>query len=1379
MPSSPSTIHPSPVFPRKTSDSDLSSSTGPGHLFLRPPPSPSIPPDSPQFADSYTYRAPHQRLVPPPLSSADSSSVSTRSSAYTNFGSGVTSVDYSHVVVANGEDDPSVGVGITSDEVVQLLGQHSSSSRTPVDAPTRWSQLQSGPRSRSSSVADSRANSLALSSSSKPGSDGDWRVLGEREEIGLTSESETDDEACLDSDDEDGNEEEQPTSAMVIAEEGRGVIVRGEGGSVHTIQAPPGTTHLLIASSSTPNAVPSFLANMLPQICETLLALDVSANFLGALSPALSMCYNLEELNIASNPLRALPSFLSNLTSLRVLIADATGIHTLPDSLTSLDKLHTLSIRRNKMYSLPGWLCLLSSLETLLVDGNPFQGPWKALVEPLLTKVIPNSPLYPPSTPGLPSAAGSITSADTDTDTEDLEQSPNVGSNSVPTEDEDHTMTPARAQLERATTSPYSLDSAPRGSGGGLSRNRTTPNRAYYEKARSPANSQKPNDPQSAASDKAYPGEREVRRMKSATELRETKSQGPSPSRSTYTHYATSLSSSNLLMTTPPQPIPQSPPMETKVPPKRFASLGVTGSPTRITANRSRPPLSNTSWDTVLEEEHSAGPSSSTSSTFTVSSNPPTPPQRKSLAKSRPPSSPGDDFERRLRKEEKDRSSRWGFLKKMSMGKIKPDVPSKQERPQLPSSSSSTQSLGRSQTSRATENGPPSINVLIPTTSMLDSPPRNFTTSQIFEKASSDISSNFPSDPLKRMLSTDALKGLPPIHSNANPPPTTSLVPPPTGPTPRASKRRSFLPIDLSLQGLNVSPATNSAFSEEDPSDSRPTPSPRPSTVEVAESLQRREEERAREFYTRALRSVMAYLRDMHDLSQSQLNVLSMYGSSTPDLSSSRSRRPTMVETNRGVSEHSILSTDSGSQSRSADSRGGSRNGTDQSTNSMITVDSTGSAEEKEKQAKPDKVKRLRIVREIVETERTYVKGLQELVDIYIKPACAPVNALTGGSKETVVPAIERKIVFSGLEALFSFHKESFLPALEKAAASVMQQSELAAETDKDGAMSMNVARTVGNCFISHAAFMRMYSTYINNMDNSVHRIKYWVSERASPVPPPSSLSPSSSTAQLVGLSLASMTGPAVITEPVTTNTAQLTSSQRKRIKSYLKRCKMNPRHSQLNLEGYLLLPVQRIPRYRLLLEELVKCSSHSSQYMGDPIERALTEISSLATGMNEGKREAEGRRKLVQWQARIRGKFPSPLVQPHRRLIMDGALSLTRVVRKATIAFEVIDSHGDASTVQVECLAPEMTPRALIGILCNDLLVLCRDPSQGQDPNSPVDLWAVLRMQTLPQPASIVHGNALRLVDNKAILYFDAPTPSEALNWYRAINLHIPASKT
>lgn len=66
-------------------------------------------------------------------------------------------------------------------------------------------------------------------------------------------------------------------------------------------------------------------------------------------------------------------------------------------------------------------------------------------------------------------------------------------------------------------------------------------------------------------------------------------------------------------------------------------------------------------------------------------------------------------------------------------------------------------------------------------------------------------------------------------------------------------------------------------------------------------------------------------------------------------------------------------------------------------------------------------------------------------------------------------------------------------------------------------------------------------------------------------------------------------------------------------------------------------------------LEELVRSTPPSFEYTDDPLERSLSEISLLANNMNEGKREAESRRKLVHWQSRIRGKFPSPLVQPHR----------------------------------------------------------------------------------------------------------------------------------
>lgn len=108
-----------------------------------------------------------------------------------------------------------------------------------------------------------------------------------------------------------------------------------------------------------------------------------------------------------------------------------------------------------------------------------------------------------------------------------------------------------------------------------------------------------------------------------------------------------------------------------------------------------------------------------------------------------------------------------------------------------------------------------------------------------------------------------------------------------------------------------------------------------------------------------------------------------------------------------------------------------------------------------------------------------------------------------------------------------------------------------------------------------------------SNFDNSVQRIKQWVTDRGNTggtVSPPT-MSPSSSGAQMVGLGLAisAISSPGITPDSTGPN-MQLSSSQRKRIKSFLKRCRLNPRHSQLNLEGYLLLPVQRIPRYRLLV---------------------------------------------------------------------------------------------------------------------------------------------------------------------------------------------------
>ncbi|KAN0125127.1 hypothetical protein V8E52_001679 [Russula decolorans] len=1374
LPVSQDPVPPVPSYKaRSSSDSDEIpySESSPPQPFFRLPKTSALP-DPSQFPDPSPFR-PHQYLSsgPPTLSSGGSSIASTRSSAaYTSSGSALASGDYgNNVQIASNDDEQAIGVGITSDDVVHLANQDPavstvSHSRAPIDQ-SRWSQSYSGSvRSRSSLVRSnsSSGHDNSISSLQPKPLDLSWQPVDERDEVELISDPDTED-TDLEVEDVSEEHEEERTSAIVIAEEGRGLIVRGDGLAVADLAVHPGTTHLLIGSLYNANALPAYLTSALPTISTTLLALDISANFLGALPPALESCVCLEELNVSSNPLRALPLFIAHLTSLRVLIADSTGLTTLPAPLSALDKLHTLSIRRNKMYFLPSWLCLLVSLQTLLVDGNPFHGPWKALMEPLLAKGVPGLS-YTPSTPIFPLPISATQDTDSNTDTDVGDSQPYqpyqpYQSNGRIQEDED-TITPVRAPALEPPAS------APVVSSRGVVRTRTTPNSSYRGNWNAPSGSSHaaPEHSNGNPANSVRVNEKELRRMKSAGELRHPPASNFSPigsqGRLTRSQYGTSASSSNLLAD--PESFPQ-----------RFATVSHR-SPFHEQGNRA--PLDHSPRDKHSEQDAVSTPSPEPSTSISDPSRPRIPVRRDSLRLAEMSTTRQRSVLRRRDDKPKEQSGRWGFLKKMSMGKLKPDVPGPKPstlRPGItPLANVAESTSGLLPVPTASSPNPQSlIDVRLSSTGSLGLE---------IPGASPEISvSPSIADPKEGpdMNGTSPLPGPSPVPS----PSLLSVAP--SSPSPslssstRVAKRRSFLPIGGPPTPLpSPGPLPSGVSLPSTNGDEERLLTPSPISPDTAEQAQRREADRAREAYTRALRSVMAYLRDMNDLSVTQHSLMSMYSPSTPDItgSGSRSRRPTVTDSGRvapdgtSSSPSSVATSRSGSsdQLRSSESITHLRSLNLSQTASIATTDSAGSVYGEERKFKDDSSRRMRVVKEIVDTERTYVKGLQELIDIYIKPAAAQVNLLGGVSstKDTIIPAAERKIVFSGLDSLFSFHKDIFLPALELAANPVLRPQANQSEQEMEGVLSANAARGIARTFVSHAAFMRMYSTYINNFDHSVQRIKQWVSDRPGTG---TGSSPSLTTQAAAGAGSSN-----AASDP--SGGPQLTSSQRKRIKTYLKRCRLNPRHSQLNLEGYLLLPVQRIPRYRLLLEELARSTAPAEGCL-DPLDQALDEISSLATNMNEGKRESESRSKLVQWQSRMRGRFPSPLVQPHRRLIMDGPLLLTRVVRKVTIPFELIDGQGDSATIQVDCLSPEQTPRSLLGILCNDLLVLCRDASDGKDHLSPVDLWAVLRMQTLPQPASIVHGNVLRIVDNKAVLYFEASSTSIALNWFRGMFPPLP----
>jgi hypothetical protein len=606
------------------------------------------------------------------------------------------------------------------------------------------------------------------------------------------------------------------------------------------------------------------------------------------------------------------------------------------------------------MYFLPSWLCLLVSLQTLLVDGNPFHGPWKALMEPLLSKGVPGSS-YTPSTPifPLPLSATRDTDSNTDTDVGDFQA---YQSNGRIQEDED-TITPVRTPALEPPAS------APVVSSRGVMRTRTNPDSSYFEKHRgnwnTPSGSSHatPEHSNGNQANSARVNEKELRRMKSAGELRQPPASNfssiSSQGRLTRSQYGTSASSSNLLA-------------DSESFPQRFAEQG------------NRAPRDHSPRDKHSEQDAASTPSPEQPRSISDSSRPRIPVRRDSMRHAETSTTRQRSVLRRKDDKTKEQSGRWGFLKKMSMGKLKPDVPAPKPstlRPGItplanvaeltsgsipaPTASSpnlqslidvrlsSTGSLGME-----IPGGSPEISVSPSTADPDDGPGMNGT---------SPLPSSSPA-PSPSLLSVAPSSPSPSPHS----------------PSTRVAKRRSFLPIGGPPTPLPspgpLAPGVNLPSAN---GDEERLLTPSPISPDTAEQAQRREGERAREAYTRALRSVMAYLRDMNDLSVTQHSLMSMYSPSTPDItgSGSRSRRPTIVDNGRvaadgtSSSPSSVAASRSGSsdQLRSSESISHLRSLNSSQTASIATTDSVGSVYGEERKFKDDSSRRMRVVKEIVE----------------------------------------------------------------------------------------------------------------------------------------------------------------------------------------------------------------------------------------------------------------------------------------------------------------------------------------------------------------------------------------------------------------------------
>ncbi|KAJ3065586.1 hypothetical protein HDU98_011068 [Podochytrium sp. JEL0797] len=230
--------------------------------------------------------------------------------------------------------------------------------------------------------------------------------------------------------------------------------------------------------------------------------------------------------------------------------------------------------------------------------------------------------------------------------------------------------------------------------------------------------------------------------------------------------------------------------------------------------------------------------------------------------------------------------------------------------------------------------------------------------------------------------------------------------------------------------------------------------------------------------------------------------------------------------------------------------------------------------------------RRAHIAAEVLSTERTYVNELKTLVSLYADPL-----------ERGILGSADMAALFANLKSVFHL-----LPNLERALQSPDQP--------------------LGSIFNEAAPFFKMYSAYYNNFDTANEMVMHLEQLAASGTG--QLQSPLKSTA----LSMTSL------------SSAHSTLSSRrtlaKKFKNLVKIAKTSPSHTQISLQSYLILPVQRLPRYKLLVDQLLESTPIHHPDRAD-LKSAAAAIRACVAECNDKKRETEHLERGMKQMARIR----------------------------------------------------------------------------------------------------------------------------------------------
>uniref|UniRef100_V5GIZ1 Uncharacterized protein n=2 Tax=Kalmanozyma brasiliensis (strain GHG001) TaxID=1365824 RepID=V5GIZ1_KALBG len=279
---------------------------------------------------------------------------------------------------------------------------------------------------------------------------------------------------------------------------------------------------------------------------------------------------------------------------------------------------------------------------------------------------------------------------------------------------------------------------------------------------------------------------------------------------------------------------------------------------------------------------------------------------------------------------------------------------------------------------------------------------------------------------------------------------------------------------------------------------------------------------------------------------------------------------------------------------------------------------------------------RQRLARELLDTERSFVASLTLIDQAYYQPLMASLGKGKAPVSTTApAPILSRKSandIFSNFYDIMQLSKE-LLSQLEERLqvapspvlpAEGLRTSQIRAQAVAEMGWKASTD-SIGDILATLAPFLKMYSTFVKNFSSALQRIE---SEQK--------------TNEAFAKFLKDTDQQRAAKETVTSATGSV-------------------RHSfgyGLGFQAHLLTIVQRIPRYKLLVDDLVKSTPDTHPDHMD-LRRASHMIEQVASYINENVRQHEMVLTMLGLQKSLQG-LTEPLVVPGRALLKRGTLMKT-----------------------------------------------------------------------------------------------------------------------